>query len=274
MRMSKKYFVFLLLLVFSVIGVNGVKAQDDVVYSTDVTESGSSDLFELLERLSKYVDLAPQERVELLMQFVKTLQPSDSIPDVTVMIKDVEELYERKIDSSAYSYDSPEFVSDTAAFGQFYRAVKNGGEQSEMVEDDNVELPAAVVAMMEAALNDSSSCEPCSNSASTSGSTGAEQRMKCAPTINAALLILNAYFSCSPAQRGTFFDTYCTCWNCGNTDPCGTFQTDATNSCGDLAYKFAILYGNCSMTSGEATLQQRIPISFLIQMDLEKIMDR
>lgn len=263
MKLIKKTICLLTLALAVMGGTKNVMAQDPVNYDDFINSPELEDLWNLLTKTYNYVISDPGYRAYALTEE----STWDELPDISLLLRDLQALFNKKIDSAAYSYDTPEFINKPAVIDQFYEYVEESGVDYRDNER-TVTLPDEVKEMMTEALNDSSACEECTSSTSTTGSDGHTVKLICKPTLNSLLLILNAYFSCTPQQRVLFYNTYCY-YPCNYVDPCSASGTgtDATHTstCSPEAYKFTSMYGENS------TLTFNLPISKMILRDIQLI---
>ena len=233
---------------------------------------GLEDFNNVFSPIYTYVWGTPQNRAYDYL--LDTLKWSEI--DMAIVLKDLQTLFNKMLDSAAYSHDSPYFITDTAIADVFYNEIIDSPiDYRDSVT--NVTLPAEVVEAMKVALSDSSDCTECPSSTATSGNNN-KPKMICKATFNSALLILNAYFSCTPRQRVLFYNTYC-CYPCGDPpSPCDyTNKGEGGNSDCDAAYWFLSKYGRFAQsddsqntTGADNTMQ----LDQLFYIDIMKIDER
>lgn len=156
-----------------------------------------NDLDSLILRTAGYAQLTPAERIALLLD-------DDSrdllVPDNVIFLKDLKALFGVGMDSSRYKIDTPNpfsSVEDAQSYYNTLMAIVQSGTNYSVVYD-TVSLPEDVVADVLFNIHDSSSC-------------GYNQwgEYTCPLTLPILLNVLNAYYSCTPAERAIFYDTFC-----------------------------------------------------------------
>lgn len=242
-------------------GGKSAVAQD---YAVDEFE----EIWTLLQKVSIYVDQTPQARAT----YLRDTNGWNDLPDLAILLKDLQALFQKTIEGEEALHDIPmEGVLGVEAVNQFYEDIK---ETSVVFDDFSTTLPDEVVEAMDAALTDSTSCTECSSSTGTTGGSN-QPKMICSGTLNSMLLILNAYFSCTPMQRIVFRDTYCN-YPCAAPDsPCNYMPAGDGSDCSDKAYQFLSKYGSLASSSGNtgtAGSNFSVPLDVLIEMDISRIL--
>ena len=158
-------------------------------------DAEEEDMLNLLFKSNEYALMSPSERASLLL--LDNEHRAEYVLDNVLFLKDISSIYNITFDSAHYSIDSIELFT-SPSIAQYYYNLAMSSNRDFSAVFDTVALPEDVEVDVLLSIHDSSKCVI--DEANT---------VQCPLTKGILLNILNAYYSCNPAQRAIFYDTFC-----------------------------------------------------------------
>ena len=169
-----------------------VCAATPMLHAQDAEEE---DMLDLLFKSNGYAQMSPSERASLLL--LNNEERSEIVLDNVLFLKDISSIFNITFNPAHYSIDSLELFT-SPSIAQYYYDLAMSANPNSIGVFDTVALPEDVAVDVYFSIHDSSNCV-----------TDEANNVQCPLTRGILLNILNAYYSCTPAQRAIFYDTFC-----------------------------------------------------------------